>query len=853
MLIPNKEKEMKKLHLMAIMSIFALVLIMTGCINVLSPSTAHDRGNGNVTVSFLGGSNGKLIQPSASGFDEYKFTFTRDSSVVLTRTIFKEEMNTTGAFNFSLPQGSGYSLTVDAFKSADPEPILAAKGTKGSINVGSSTKISVLLQPESTIGQGTLEFVLKLPASAKIDYMNLLAGSKTYDLSLNVGSPIPYEPGIIILSGAMNVDAGWYWLEMELKASSSVAGHIDLVSIYPNTTSFFGTLSSPKDFVSDELWKPVDKSGEETFYWPVKYDESGLCVSEYHNGVDIVSLGTSFETFNFFAPGDNHTWKDVLKLTPPPLGGYEKGYALTYDNIQTGVLYEMSMKIWVEGSAEILWQHLNYGNPSWPIFMDNGWEEYQNGWHSLSKEFTLSGSGTTSIGLLAKDDDDQGLHNATIYIRDFKLERKGAGGSVILESTPNGAGTPISFVLSHSSLDLARSTPAETYTRTITASKPATWSASPSGYVTINTINGGLAAEITAPSSGLLGNVTITAKTTETPSESRPAFVTVVAPGSKHIALTFDDGPGDNITLAILNKLDAQGAKATFFVRGDSIGTVSGSGSSTGYNVRPEAATLLLRMNNTGYEIANHSYSHRPDLSVPGNQVYSTTYSNSNLQNNPTASQINSWLNNEKTRTDRFFGQFFYQIVHTDGLIGAALGKTGYNEARGNSTGYYHKTLYFRPPQGKLHNSSGSNAKPDNCYERQFMMFIDSNYKNTSSSNAQYTGNNFTKSFILSDIDSNDWMVGSLDPEVDFFYKHASGWRHDPIADRIYNNIISGNGNRIILMHDYDLDSANAIAKANVIEKAIIALKAEGFAFVTITEFLSREKKTLGPGDSIAF
>lgn len=62
------------------------------------------------------------------------------------------------------------------------------------------------------------------------------------------------------------------------------------------------------------------------------------------------------------------------------------------------------------------------------------------------------------------------------------------------------------------------------------------------------------------------------------------------------IALTFDDGPTKSVTNKILDVLEGYGSKATFFVVGSRV-------------VGNEET--LKRINDTGNEIANHSFSHK--------------------------------------------------------------------------------------------------------------------------------------------------------------------------------------------------------------------------------------------------
>ncbi len=61
------------------------------------------------------------------------------------------------------------------------------------------------------------------------------------------------------------------------------------------------------------------------------------------------------------------------------------------------------------------------------------------------------------------------------------------------------------------------------------------------------------------------------------------------------VALTFDDGPSPENTLAILSVLNSYNAKATFFLIGEKV------------EKHPEIVKQII---DAGHEIANHSYSH---------------------------------------------------------------------------------------------------------------------------------------------------------------------------------------------------------------------------------------------------
>jgi len=70
---------------------------------------------------------------------------------------------------------------------------------------------------------------------------------------------------------------------------------------------------------------------------------------------------------------------------------------------------------------------------------------------------------------------------------------------------------------------------------------------------------------------------------------------------AKVVALTFDDGPNPPHTEALLKLLAEHDVKATFFLKGSHI------------EAFPETARMVARAD---HEIANHSYSHKPMISL---------------------------------------------------------------------------------------------------------------------------------------------------------------------------------------------------------------------------------------------
>ncbi len=68
------------------------------------------------------------------------------------------------------------------------------------------------------------------------------------------------------------------------------------------------------------------------------------------------------------------------------------------------------------------------------------------------------------------------------------------------------------------------------------------------------------------------------------------------APGSRQLALTYDDGPNDPHTLRLVEVLARHNVRATFFVLGKFVA------------VRPDIVREIVR---AGHAVANHTYSHR--------------------------------------------------------------------------------------------------------------------------------------------------------------------------------------------------------------------------------------------------
>ena len=95
----------------------------------------------------------------------------------------------------------------------------------------------------------------------------------------------------------------------------------------------------------------------------------------------------------------------------------------------------------------------------------------------------------------------------------------------------------------------------------------------------------GIRASITAKGAGLPAEPVLT-----------PGISSSIDPSRPMIALTFDDGPKTSVTSRILDSLEANGGRATFFMVGSNVNANAG---------------VIKRMVAQGSEVANHTHDHK--------------------------------------------------------------------------------------------------------------------------------------------------------------------------------------------------------------------------------------------------
>lgn len=131
----------------------------------------------------------------------------------------------------------------------------------------------------------------------------------------------------------------------------------------------------------------------------------------------------------------------------------------------------------------------------------------------------------------------------------------------------------------------------------------------------------------------------------------------------KIVYLTFDDGPSTEVTTQILDILDANDVKATFFTLGTAI------------EGNPQSAKILKRMAKSGHAIANHGYSHDYNLLYPNGIIDVNAFMNDMEKNQQLLKSI--------------LGQDFEtRVIRLPGGYSTWYGVTPLNEAL-TAKGYY--------------------------------------------------------------------------------------------------------------------------------------------------------------------
>ena len=601
---------MKKgnLTLLVAGAILTGILLFSACNNILSPSAGAEPGKGNVTVSLSAGPSARTLMPSALDFDLYEFTFKNGSF----NETFPREKGAGGLLSFSVPVGSGYTLGVKAYKVTGEARIPAAEGVSGSFSVSASTSVTVKLtgnlNPEEA---GTFSYNVQYPANAGIMRFVLISRSGEINL-LSGAAEIEAGAGKAMIN-SVELASGWYGMELDLGDGEKAAFDDDIVRIFSNTTTFYGTEAGPIVFAAGDFKTitppPPVNVGVPAEGW------HGFTIagpSEYYSG----ALGTQYDSFT----DAGGTCTDVLKVEPPS-GHYEESTMALCYTIPTSGFYKLSMSImaevWPEKGIDIFWQEIDHwGTIAGSLDKIQGVQ---------SGEWFFIGTGDPDgvffnegdrIALLVRQSSpnsssptnspDNGLNDATIYIKDLKLEVNGAP----IVDTSVADGHVYGVTISPSSFNITtgdvRQLSAQVYPSNA-LNKDVHWSSSAPGIAAVD--QNGLVSAVA------VGSAVITV-TAADGGKTAKSFVTVNEEGwvePKYLALTFDDGPDPNdgdyksATTRLLGYLEDADVHATFFLVGNNV------------EKSPDIARAILA---GGHDIGNHSLTHRADYYDVSNSSY---------------------------------------------------------------------------------------------------------------------------------------------------------------------------------------------------------------------------------------
>ena len=103
---------------------------------------------------------------------------------------------------------------------------------------------------------------------------------------------------------------------------------------------------------------------------------------------------------------------------------------------------------------------------------------------------------------------------------------------------------------------------------------------------------------VVATRTGSISGITVEGVTVQEVQNAVLSRYSINTGGEKVIALTFDDGPWDEWTSEILDILDANDAKATFFIVGERIGEAS------------NGRDLIMREYDSGHQLCTHTFDH---------------------------------------------------------------------------------------------------------------------------------------------------------------------------------------------------------------------------------------------------
>jgi hypothetical protein len=238
----------------------AMLTGVTACQNLLDPArpparppaqTAQRAGFGNITIRlgdaieniFDRNDAARTVYPGTGGLT-WVYTFTKTSGQ-------PQRLTPTDGI-FTLEYGE-WTVTVKAYAGTVTEENLAASGTKTfTVNAASQT-VDVELAGITATGTGTFSYRIQYPQGARVSSFTMRKLPKlTTSVTLNYSNS-ETSGGLTTIAQTTTVDAGFYFVTLRLEQEGRTAGRSEVVHIFNNLTSEFGSVNAPVVFTAEDF------------------------------------------------------------------------------------------------------------------------------------------------------------------------------------------------------------------------------------------------------------------------------------------------------------------------------------------------------------------------------------------------------------------------------------------------------------------------------------------------------------------------------------------------------------------------------------------------------------------------
>ncbi|MHC6204152.1 hypothetical protein ACYULU_13285 [Breznakiellaceae bacterium SP9] len=217
--------------------LLAGIITLAGCDNLLvskpgnSGGDAGGRGYGLLTVT-LGDHAARTLYPADTGFQSYIISFSHGSRSHADETFAPGDTIAVALDTDAAP----WTITVTAYTGAGGSGTAAASGTASITMDGSAQTANITLAPIPGGGTGTFSYSISFPAtisSAALTITTAAGGAVTGGTITANFSQISAGT----LNGTLSLDAGYYFMNLNLVKGTLGAGKTEVLHIYPGLTT----------------------------------------------------------------------------------------------------------------------------------------------------------------------------------------------------------------------------------------------------------------------------------------------------------------------------------------------------------------------------------------------------------------------------------------------------------------------------------------------------------------------------------------------------------------------------------------------------------------------------------------